>query len=324
MLTRSLKPSMRSVDQVEHFVTLFDSNYLPMGLCLHRSLMQQAQPFHLWIVCMDDLAAEQLHALKLPNVSVLPLADVETPALLAVKPTRSRGEYCWTLTPFTPQFVFERDASVERVTYLDADVFLFASPQILLQELEQSGKDVLITPHAYAPEYDRSATSGIFCVQFMTFLRNAGGLEVSRWWQDRCIEWCYARYEDGKFGDQKYLDDWPQRFPSQVHVLTQVEKTLAPWNVKRILNAVPQLTPVLYHFHSLKIVAPDKIHLFGGYRIGSGRWIYDRYMTTMKSVLQMLKENQIDVPYMTPLRQRWHRLRAFKKFILHSSTYQKL
>lgn len=315
---------MHMADHAEHFVTLFDSKYLPLGVCLHQSLMEHAQPFHLWVVCMDDAAAAQLRMLDLPNVSLLPLDEVETDALQQIKPGRSRGEYCWTLTPFTPQFVFDRDASVKRVTYIDADVFLLDMPDELFKELEESGKDVLITPHAYSPEYDRSATSGVYCVQFITFLRSSGGFQVMQWWQERCLEWCYARHEDGKFGDQKYLDDWPQRFPLQVHVLTQVEKTLAPWNVKRILKAVPQSKPVLYHFHSLKIVAPDKIHLFGGYRIGTGRWIYDRYMITMKSVFRMLKENRIDVPYITPLKQRWHRLRAFKKFILHSATYQKL
>jgi hypothetical protein len=70
---------------------------------------------------------------------------------------------------------------------------------------------VLITDHGYAPEYDQSATSGQYCVQFMTFERD-GGEPVRRWWEERCIEWCYARFEDGKFGDQKYLDDWPYRF----------------------------------------------------------------------------------------------------------------
>lgn len=32
---------------IEHFVTLFDSNCLPMGMALHSSLTVHAQPFHL-------------------------------------------------------------------------------------------------------------------------------------------------------------------------------------------------------------------------------------------------------------------------------------
>src|SRR5690554_6344731 len=116
---------MLSSKSVEHFVTLFDSNFLPMGLCLHRSLMSHADPFHLWILCMDVTVQQQLSQLGLPCVSLIPLAEVETDALLARKAGRTRGEYCWTLTPFTPQLVFERDQRVDRVTYLDADLFFF-------------------------------------------------------------------------------------------------------------------------------------------------------------------------------------------------------
>ena len=33
------------------------------------------------------------------------------------------------------------------------------------------------------------------------------GLKALKWWRDRCLEWCYARIEDGKFGDQFYIED---------------------------------------------------------------------------------------------------------------------
>ncbi|WP_050479687.1 hypothetical protein [Herbaspirillum rhizosphaerae] len=312
---------MHFTEDKECFVTLFDSKYLPMGMCLHQSLMEHAQPFHLWIVCMDDLAVTQLRQLNLPHVTLLPLAEVETDALLGVKPGRSRGEYCWTLTPFTPQFVFDREPAAQRVTYLDADLFFFDRPSILLEEFARSGKDVLITPHAYSPEYDQSETSGIFCVQFMSFRRTEGGLAVMRWWQERCVEWCFARFEDGKFGDQKYLDDWPQRFPDQVHVLRQVEKTWAPWNVRRFLAEDGAAKPVLYHFHSLKIQSPSRIHLYGGYRIGAGRWLYDRYLDAMIGVYGVLRQHRMPIPFIAPVVQRFQWLRNLKHWLLRTSTY---
>jgi hypothetical protein len=120
--------------KIEHFCTLFDHKFLPMGMSLHQSLMTHAQPFHLWIVCMDELVEEQLKILALPQVSLIPLQEIETPELLAVKPERSRGEYCWTMTPFAFTAVFERQPNIERVTYLDADLYFFRNPQILLKE----------------------------------------------------------------------------------------------------------------------------------------------------------------------------------------------
>ena len=233
---------------MEHYVTLFDSTFLPQGLALHASMQRHAGAFHLWILCVDDLAHELLQKIALANATPLRLSSLESDALRAARAQRTRGEYCWTLTPCAPRFVFEADRSVERVTYIDADIQFLKSPAPLFEEFEASGACALITDHAYAPEYDQSALSGQYCVQFMTFVRD-GGEPVRQWWEDRCLEWCYARFEDGKFGDQKYLDDWPERFRGRVHVLQQQQWTQAPWNATRF----PYSQAVIFHFHGLRI-----------------------------------------------------------------------
>jgi hypothetical protein len=115
--------------------------------------------------------------------------------------------------------------------------------------LDNSKKSVLITDHNYAPEYDQSSTSGQYCVQFVTFIRN-NGENVRKWWENRCLEWCFNRFEDGKFGDQKYLDDWDTRFCDQVHVLQDKELILAPWNAIRF----PHGNSVIWHFQGLRII----------------------------------------------------------------------
>jgi hypothetical protein len=289
------------VTGVEHFVTLFDNNFLPIGLCLHTSLVEHGEAFHLWILCMDELVAQNLKKLALPHVSLIHLSDVEDERLLEIKPSRSRGEYCWTLTPFTPQFVFDRDPQVKRVTYLDADLFFFASPQILLNEFERSGKHVLITEHAYDPRYEwfgRARRSGRFCVQFITFRRSPEAAKVMHWWQDRCLEWCYARVEDGKFGDQKYLDQWPELFGDEVHILSQKEKTLAPWNVAYYEKlGHGQLTPVFYHFHGLRILSSSELLLYSGYRVGeAAQRLYETVINALDLSVAKLKQTGISVP----------------------------
>jgi hypothetical protein len=214
---------------------------------------------------------------------------------------RTRGEYCWTITPFTFQAVFDRDDSVERVTYLDADLFFFASPQILLRELDESGKHVLITEHAYAPEYNKwLALSGRFCVQFLTFRRTAEAQRVMQWWQERCLEWCFARVEDGKFGDQKYLDSWPDLFADEIHIVRHTEKTLAPWNEKYFEKKFQgKIDPVFYHFHEFRIVAPNKVKLYSFYKIGKeGSKLYNVYVSTLSKGFITLKKFDIAIPFM--------------------------
>ena len=64
----------------------------------------------------------------------------------------------------------------------------------------------------------------------MFFKNDRSGREALEWWRERCLEWCYNRHEDGKFGDQKYLDDWVERFKN-VRVINNIGVGVAPWNV---------------------------------------------------------------------------------------------
>ena len=270
---------------MEHFVTLFDSTFLPQGLALHAS-MQRHLPAHcLWVLCVDDIAYELLTRLALPNCSLLKLSELETDSLRAVKPSRGKGEWCWTLTPFAPRFVFDADPSVQRVTYLDADLWFRKNPAPLFAEFEASGAKVLITDHGYAPEFDQSATSGQYCVQFMTFDRE-GGEPVRQWWQERCIEWCFARFEDGKFGDQKYLDDWPERFAGLVHVLREQQLAQAPWNASRY----PYSQAVFYHFHGLRILPGRRLDLSPNHPLPLPvlENVYEPYLRDLKSAMATL------------------------------------
>lgn len=272
---------------MEHYVTLFDALFLPQGIALHRSLERHAGEYRLWVLCVDEQAHSALSKLALPNVSLLELGAVETEELRRVKADRTRAEYCWTLTPFAPRFVFEADAAVQRVTYLDADLWFRQDPGSIWHEFDASGKQVLITEHAYAPEHDQSAIAGRFCVQFMTFTRE-GGEPVRRHWQDQCIEWCYARYEPGRFGDQMYLDEWPSRFAHEVHVLANKELILAPWNATRF----PYGSAVCWHFHALRLMKSGD-----GWGVDCGHYalptvtrqfIYLEYLKDLRAAIDLL------------------------------------
>ena len=159
---------------MEHFVTHFNKLFLPQGLVLYESLLKNISCFKLWIVCIDQETYEVLESINLSHAGLINLKEVETKELIQVKKERTVGEYCWTLTPFVPRFVFESDITVKRVTYLDADLFFIKNPKPIYEEFEKSSKDILITDHSYSPEYDRSEESGQYCVQFIIFKRERG------------------------------------------------------------------------------------------------------------------------------------------------------
>lgn len=273
---------------MEHYVTLFDSFFLPQGLALHQSMERYAGHYTLWIVCMDLEGFDVLKRLDLPNVQLLLAESLETPELKDVKLSRNRVEYCWTMTPFTPRFVFEAAPAVERVTYIDADMWFIKNPKPIFDEFDQSGKQVLITEHAYAPQYDLSELTGRFCVQFLTFART-GGEVVRKWWEERCIEWCFNCKQDGRFGDQKYLDYWPEIFSDKVHVLNNKELLLAPWNATRF----PYSSAILFHFHSLRILSANRVNIVGSYYLPLTliKFVYKKYLLDLKFAISLLEES---------------------------------
>jgi len=294
---------------IEHFVTLFNRLFLPQGLALHRSMERHIKDYVLWILCVDDETHDILSKLTLNNVRLLKLSDLETPELLAVKPDRTIGEYCWTLTPFAPRFVFEADLAVQRVTYIDADLWFRKHPKPIFDELDASGKQVLITDHAYAPEYDQSATSGQYCVQFMTFTQDGGEL-VRKWWEERCIEWCFARSEDGKFGDQKYLDDWPERFSDAVYVLGDKELIQGPWNASRY----PYSNSLIYHFHKVRITGIGRVEISNHSLPEVVREnVYKKYFSDLNESIDMLSSVKFNLVLQTS------KLKSSKSFILKLS-----
>ena len=232
----------------EHFVTHFNSGFLLQGMSLYFSMQRQMDDFTLWIVCLDDALGEILAKLELPNVRILEKEYWETTELQALREERSFREYCWTVTPSVPKFVFNADVNIERVTYVDADLWFRKDPGLIFSEFAESNKSILITDHHYAPEFDQSATSGQYCVQFMIFERDGCELVRSKW-ESQCRDWCYAYHEDGKFGDQKYLDVWPSKYAAYTHLLKDKTAILAPWNATRF----PYGNSAVWHFHGVSI-----------------------------------------------------------------------
>jgi len=254
-----------------NYCTLFDSFYLNKALVMYRSLLKRCASFHLYIFAFDDKVLKLLKEMKLDHVTVISLAEFESEDLLKIKSDRTRGEYCWTCTPYTIDYCISK-FNLSECTYIDADLYFVSDPTVLHEEMGTNS--VMITEHRYTKKYDVSVTHGIYCVQYITFKNDARGLKVLHWWRDRCFEWCYNRFEDGKFGDQKYLDDWTTRFEG-VHVLQHIGGGLAPWNIQQYKlsqdvngewlvennDGSGRTKAVFYHFHYVKFLPGNKVDI---------------------------------------------------------------
>ena len=279
---------------------------------MYYSLERVCPDFHLYIFSFDDKSFEILTKLKLEKATIISLKEFENEKLLAVKPGRTKAEYCWTCTSSTILFVIEK-YKVPSCTYVDADLYFYQNPKILFDEMGH--KSILITEHRYPPKFNRTNTSGIYCVQFITFLNDTNGMEALRWWRDSCIEWCYDRYEDGKFGDQKYLDDWTSRFKG-VHVLNHLGGGLASWNVEQYPfvsrngdkivftdnTSNTNFEAVFYHFHHVRFFKNDVVDL--GWRHPTMPVVYNLYVPYIKELnANEIKVKHIDNSFDIPLKE---------------------
>ena len=112
-------------------------------------------------------------------------------------------------------------------------------------------------------------------------------------WREQCLDWCFDRVEPTRFGDQKYLDEWPSRYAGVV-VFQHEGAGLAPWNVanhrfrsegSRVFVDTDPL--VFYHFSDLRVI---------------NRWLYDPGLWRYRETMDPTVKRHIYLPYVRELR----------------------
>jgi hypothetical protein len=243
------------------YCTYFDHNYLSRAMLMIESLRRFEPKAPIYVLTLSELCEAILRELALPNVEIVPLAELETayPELLSLKPARKLIEYYFTLSPFLPHYLFAH-TTADRVNYIDGDLYFFTSPRPVLDSLGDAS--VAITPHRFSFEYRNHVQYGLFNVGWITYRRCAEGLDCLNAYKADCAAWCFDRVEDGRFGDQKYLDAWPQRYPN-LKVIDHKGFNLAIWNAHNYMireknNAVmiDDDPLIFYHFASTQLL-PD-------------------------------------------------------------------
>jgi hypothetical protein len=217
---------------------------------------------------MDELTRIILTQLKPSRVRLLGRDVIESydPELTSTMHNRTTREYLWTMTPTFVLRTLESFPEIDVLTYLDADQYFFNFPETIKKDLGTN--TCLIHEHRFSKGLEFMAVNGIFNVGVMSFKNTQNGRNILRWWREKCIDWCYSEPLDGKFGDQGYLNDWPQRFEG-IHVTNHIGIGVAPWNMASYnFSFDTQATPhvdlekiIIFHFHGLKLLHPCLILL---------------------------------------------------------------
>jgi hypothetical protein len=276
------------------YCTYFDSGYLSRGLALIASLREHGDDAPVWVLALDDAAKRYLDDAALPGVTAITIADIEAaePELAPLKAERSRMEYYFTTTPLLMRWVMNRQTDPSAVViYLDADLYFFDSPGLVLDALGDGA--VGIIEHRYPASREKALLKyGRFNVGWVGIRADERGRACVDWWSQSTLEWCFDRPESGRYADQGYLDSFPALFEDVV-VLPSLGMNLAPWNTAGVPLAevdgrviVGERDPlVFFHFHGLRRVREWYV---------SSQLIY-------RSPMSRLLRERVYAPYVTRL-----------------------
>ena len=239
------------------------------------SLEQLNVSYKIYILTMDDLCYDILKKINCKNAELIKLHDfVDDEDLYEIYNTRHRNEFCWTCSSHLIHYVLEKRKEKE-CTYIDADMFFYSNPQIVLDEMQE--KSVQIIKHWFSDtiEDKRSkAISGVYCVEFNTFRREEDSINLLLWWMAKCRESCTIQSNSkGVFGDQMYLRNWGEL--SYVSVVKNRGAGLAPWNItqyklkstnEEVESLIERKTgkiiiPVFFHFHNIEYLDRYKVNI---------------------------------------------------------------
>ncbi|MDQ2087559.1 putative nucleotide-diphospho-sugar transferase [Herbivorax sp. ANBcel31] len=272
------------------YCTVLSKYRLYQGIALYKSLVDNAEYFRLYILCVDDECYNICSKIGLKNVALLKIADLQNDRLTALRNKRRLSEYCWTLKAFLIEHVLGKIKSGEYITYLDADMYFFSNPSVIYKK--EMSADVMLSEHDYSKAYKSlSAYCGKYNSGFMIFKNVTNALNVLKWWQNQCLKWCFNKVKEGKFGDQKYLEFMPKLFENVCSISTK-GVNIAPWNEEKynIIKKEGALYVdadrlVCYHFSGFRILGKNKIAL-ASFRKEFNKILHSEYIYTIKAVIE--------------------------------------
>lgn len=253
-------------------------NYLAKARVLGSSLRTSEVDCDLHVLLNDqapvwlDVAAEPFHRIVTPDelgYESLPLVLFEHTVM--EMNTAVKGRYLKRLL----------ESDYDLVLYLDPDCLALGD---VIGEVERhlGTDDVGVIPHIYAPVRGESGIRftersvmkhGLYNLGFLAVRNTANGRAFASWWADRLDRFCFARFDEGMFTDQKIVDLAPLVCDG-VRVMRAPGIDLASWNVdtRTVKNTPNGLMVdgeplVVYHFSG---VGPKSVHEMMRHKMFSG------------------------------------------------------
>ena len=282
------------------FCTILSRTRLYQGLALLNSLKKvMGDDFYIFIHCIDEVSYNLLKKMKWKNSKLIREKKLPRKIVL-LKNERKVHEYCWTLKPVICEFVLRKYTFINRITYLDSDLYFWGDPRGIF--LNQHDCSVLLSiEEKYSPRANqsiqrRSKITGLYNSGFISFKQDEMGLRGVTWWKERCLENCKIAPEEGVFGDQKYLDELPGLFPGICDITTP-GVNVGPWNELKyqfsnadgLIRMDDQLL-IFYHFSGIRVTGKNKIQSVNRMNPSKRPFLYQIYYEAINEAIDLVEK----------------------------------
>ncbi len=278
------------MDQI--YCTVLSKDRLYQGIALYESMMRHIKQFVLYILFVDKESKRIIENMRYENILYSDVSEFENRYPDCRKGDKNIHEYCWMLKPFLIDYLFAAFKDLKRVTYLDADLYFFSSPDVVF--FRQMNCSVLLSLHVYPDDYRNSwypISYGKHNAGFISFKRDKNSKKCLKWWRARCRDWCYARIENGRYGDQGYLNLMPQLFNGVCDITTK-GVNIAPWNyssyqfsLKNKSVYVDNDPLIFFHFSGLRIFNDNKFGFLYEDRQKMIEIVHGVYLRKLKNIV---------------------------------------
>ncbi len=283
-----------------YFSTVVSSKYIYKLIVMYKTLIYHCNHFHLFIFCSDDISYHILTSMDLKNTTCFSMNQIEDQELLRVKGTRPELEYAWTLKSVMLFYIMTHYQDAKYYAHIDADLCFFSDPGIMF--LESPDATLYLTDHNNSEKFMKYYDlSGRYNTGFVGCRNCPEALEAIAWWRHKCIECCTSimDVERELYGDQKYVEAWPQLFPN-VYAFTSRGINVALWNVEQYHIShqenrvfIDNDLLIFYHFSGFSILGPREFNLSWFHQIKNPQlieYIYIPYMHLLISTMEEVKQ----------------------------------
>lgn len=281
-----------------HIITIFDKHHLGRAVCLRQSLNEHAPNAHVRFLCLDQISYDISKKMNLKETTVMKPEDLNDKELLDSRPSRTNPEFASTAKPAFLRFMLNSGivGKEDLLVFVDPDFLFYNSPELIFEKAYKSGS-IVITPHRFPKRRENEKNvKGTYNAGIVFFKNDESAKKCLEDWRLQCIDWCYLRFEDGKIGDQGYMNDWPKKYKG-VYELWDKEVNLSNWNIENYKITkkdgnffVDEKTLICYHFHGLKIYFNSsnslKAYPITVYHTG----IYEKYIEELGSAYKKIQE----------------------------------